>query len=167
MNTETPHISWCPRTGCSAIGNSTIYCINQFRKVTTLLTIWHQVESRQQNSALFRLSSLVFCYMCLYVPCVVCFFFLSILMVGNKMSSAPSAQISLGIRPVWSDFAVHMKKICVLSYALSAQRRFWSAADLSLRWTHMSFCWFVMLCFSIVKYGRMKYVYERYYNKQH
>ena len=31
-------------------------------------------------------------------------------------------QISLGIRPVWSVFAVHMKKAWVLSYPLSAQR---------------------------------------------
>ena len=35
----------------------------------------------------------------------------------------------------------------VLSYPLSAQRRLWSdwtdaQADLSLRWAHMSFCWF-------------------------
>ena len=31
-------------------------------------------------------------------------------------------QISLGIRPVWSVFAVHMKKPWVLSYPVSAQR---------------------------------------------
>ena len=35
-------------------------------------------------------------------------------------------QISLGIRPVWSVFAVRMKKAWVLSYPLSAQRRLWS-----------------------------------------
>ena len=44
-------------------------------------------------------------------------------------------------------FAVRMKKAWVLSYPLSAQRRLWSdwvdaQADLSLRWAHMSFCWF-------------------------
>ena len=33
---------------------------------------------------------------------------------------------ALGIRPVWWVFAVHMKKPWVLSYPLSAQRRFWS-----------------------------------------
>ena len=43
--------------------------------------------------------------------------------------------------------AVHMKKPWVLSYALSAQRRFWSVwvdaqADLSLHLAHMPFCWF-------------------------
>ena len=32
-------------------------------------------------------------------------------------------QISLGIRPVWSVFAVHMKKACVRSFPLSAQQR--------------------------------------------
>ena len=53
-------------------------------------------------------------------------------------------QISLGIRPVWSVFAVRMKKAWVLSYPLSAQRRLWSdwadaQADLSLRWAHTHF----------------------------
>ena len=53
-------------------------------------------------------------------------------------------------------FAVRMKKVWVLSYSLSAQRRLWSdradrrlwsdwadaQADLSLRWAHMPFCSF-------------------------
>ena len=56
-------------------------------------------------------------------------------------------QISLGIRPVWSEFTVRLKKAIILSYPLSAQRRLWSdradaQADLSLRWAHMPFCWF-------------------------
>ena len=47
-------------------------------------------------------------------------------------------QINLGIRPVWSVFAVRMKKPWVVSYPLSAQWRLWSdwadaQADLSLR----------------------------------
>ena len=58
-------------------------------------------------------------------------------------------QISLGVRPVWSVFAVHMKKARVLSYPLRAQRRLWSdwadaQADLSLRWPHTHFVGFVM-----------------------
>ena len=79
-------------------------------------------------------------------------------------------QISLGIRPVWSEsslsawrklgslaihwapslirvFAVRMKKAWVLSYPLSAQRRLWSAdaqADPNLRWAHSHFVGFVM-----------------------
>ena len=56
-------------------------------------------------------------------------------------------QISLGIHPVWSVFAVRMKKALVLSYPLSAQRRLWSdwedaQADLRLCWVHVSVCWF-------------------------
>ena len=44
-------------------------------------------------------------------------------------------------------FAVRMKKAWVLCSPLSAQRRLWSdwadaQADLSLRWAHMSVCWF-------------------------
>ena len=55
-------------------------------------------------------------------------------------------QISLSIRPVWSVFAVRMKKLWVLSYSLTAQRKFWSdwadaQAELSDRWAHRSFCW--------------------------
>ena len=43
------------------------------------------------------------------------------------MSVSPAkTQISLGIRPVWSVFAIRMKKHWVLSYPLSAQRRLWS-----------------------------------------
>ena len=52
-------------------------------------------------------------------------------------------QISLGICPVWSVFAVHMKKAWVLSYPLSAQRRLWSDwADLSFPWVHSHFVGF-------------------------
>ena len=57
------------------------------------------------------------------------------------------SQISLGFRPVWSVFAVRLKKHWVFSYPLSAQRRLWSdladaKTDLSLCWAHRSFCWF-------------------------
>ena len=60
-------------------------------------------------------------------------------------------QISLGICPVWSVFAVRMKKPCVLSYSLRAQQRLWSdwvdaQADLSLCWAHKSSCWFCHAC---------------------
>ena len=66
----------------------------------------------------------------------------------KKMACAPrKTQKSLGIRPVWSVFAVRMKKAWVLTYPLSAYRRLWSdwvdaQADLSLRWAQRSFCWF-------------------------
>ena len=54
--------------------------------------------------------------------------------------------ISQGNPPV---FAVRMKKALVLSYPLSAQRRFWpdwadAQADLSLRWAHSHFVGFDM-----------------------
>ena len=68
----------------------------------------------------------------------------------NKMSVRPAkTQISLGIRPVWSVFAVRMKKVWVLCYPFSAQQRRWSdwedaQADLSLRWVHSHFVGFVM-----------------------
>ena len=56
-------------------------------------------------------------------------------------------QISLGIRPVWSEFAVCMKNHWVLSYPLRALQRLWSdwavaQADPSLRWAQRSFCSF-------------------------
>ena len=59
-------------------------------------------------------------------------------------------QISLGIRPVWSESSLSAwKKLWVLSYQLSAQRRFWSdwadaQAELSLLWVHSHFVGFVM-----------------------
>ena len=62
----------------------------------------------------------------------------------NKMACGQAeTQISLGIRPVWSVFAVRLKKAWVLSYPLSTQRKLWSAwADLSFRWAHIPFCRF-------------------------
>ena len=69
----------------------------------------------------------------------------------NKMSVRPAkTQISQGIRPVWSVFAVRMKKAWVHNYPLSPQRRLWSdwadaQADLSLRWMHTHFVGFVMM----------------------
>ena len=68
----------------------------------------------------------------------------------NKLTVCRAkTQISLGIRPVWSVFAVHLKKHWVLSYPLSAQQRLWSdwvdaQADLSLRWAHSHFVGFVV-----------------------
>ena len=61
-------------------------------------------------------------------------------------------QISLGIYPVCSVFAVRMKKAWVLSYPLSAQRRLWSdaQADLSSMGAQ-SFCWFCHKVAQIVK----------------
>ena len=65
----------------------------------------------------------------------------------NKMSVRPAeTQISLGIRPVWSESSL---SAWVLSYPLSAHRRLWSdwadaQADLSLRWAHNHFVGFVM-----------------------
>ena len=65
----------------------------------------------------------------------------------NKMTMHPAkTQISLGIRPVWSVFAIRMKKHWILSYPLSALRRLirlgrcpgWSESLLGAQ----SFCWF-------------------------
>ena len=71
----------------------------------------------------------------------------------TKWHARPAkTQISLGIRPVWSEStAVRMKKAWVLSYPLSAQRTLWSywadaQAESSLG--AQSFCWF----------GRLKYL---------
>ena len=47
--------------------------------------------------------------------------------------------------PVWSVFAVRMKKCWVLIFLLSVQRRLDcmdAQADLSFCWAHLSFCWF-------------------------
>ena len=76
----------------------------------------------------------------------------------NKLSVRPAkTQISLGIRQVWSVFAICMKKAWVLSYQLGAQRRLWSdwgdaKADQSLRRAHSHIVGFVMsrLIFSFI-----------------
>ena len=59
-------------------------------------------------------------------------------------------QISLGIRPVWSVFAVRMKKAWVLSYPLSAQWRPWSDwADAGRTCHFVGFVmrWLIFSCF--------------------
>ena len=67
----------------------------------------------------------------------------------NKMTDAPSEDSDQhGHLPsLIRLFAVRMKKHWTLNYLLSAQWRLWSdwvdaQADLSLRWAHISFCWF-------------------------
>ena len=68
----------------------------------------------------------------------------------DKVTVRPAkTQISLGIRPVWSVFAV--RSVGSLGPKLSScgQRRLWSdwadaQADLSLRWAHTHFVGFVM-----------------------
>ena len=76
---------------------------------------------------------------------------------NNKVSVRPAkTQISLGIRPVWSVFAVRMKKAWVLSYPLSAQRRLWSdwadaQADLSLLSAHTQFNGFLMSWLTLLR----------------
>ena len=68
----------------------------------------------------------------------------------NKMSVRPAkTRISLGIRPVWSFFPVHMKKPWVLSYPLSTQRRLWSdwadaQADLSWHFVGFVMRWLIL-----------------------
>ena len=87
-------------------------------------------------------------------------------------------RISLGIRPVWSVFAVRMKKAWVLSYPLSVQLRLirlggcpgWSESSLGAQ----SFCWFCHVAAQIVdlpvcitwwgwKYFEIMYVFSNYF----
>ena len=67
----------------------------------------------------------------------------------NKMACAPSEDSDQPGHPpsLIRVFAVHLKKVRILSYPLSGQRRLWSdwadaQAVLSLPWVHMPFCWF-------------------------
>ena len=69
----------------------------------------------------------------------------------SKMACAPSEDSDQAGHPpsLIRVFAVRMKKPCVFSYPLSAQRRLWSdwtdvQADLSFRWAHSHFAGFVM-----------------------
>ena len=61
----------------------------------------------------------------------------------NKMTCAPTEDYQPGLIRV---FAVRMKKLWILDYPWSTQRRLrldWADAqvDLSLQWAHKSFCW--------------------------
>ena len=72
----------------------------------------------------------------------------SCLYLIHLMTKPAKTQISLGIHPVWSVFAVRMKKAWVLSYPQNGQR-IWSdwahsQAGLSLHWAHSHFVGFDM-----------------------
>ena len=66
----------------------------------------------------------------------------------NKMTACPAkTQISLGIHPVWSESSLCAQWIAKDPSFLHADSEDWSdwadaQADLSLRWVHISFCWF-------------------------
>ena len=66
----------------------------------------------------------------------------------NKMTVRPvKTQISLGIRPVWSESSLCPQWVAKDPSFLHADSKDWSdwadaQADLSLRWEHMPFCWF-------------------------
>ena len=89
-------------------------------------------------------------------PCYHCLEITTLLLVDNNIWAASWQNQQNGIYPVWSVFAVRMKKAWVLSYPLSAQRRLirlggcpgWSQssleADLSLLWAQSHFVGFVM-----------------------
>ena len=69
----------------------------------------------------------------------------------NKMACAPSEDSDQPGHPpsLLRVFTVRMKKVWVLSYPLSTQRRLWSdwadaQADLCFRWVHSHFLSFVM-----------------------
>ena len=79
---------------------------------------------------------------------------------NQQCGCAPSKDSDQPVHPpsLIRVFAVRMKKACVLSYPLSAQRRLWSdradaQADLSLRWAHICFVCFVMRRLIMHVYG--------------
>ena len=70
----------------------------------------------------------------------------------NKMSVRPvKTQISLDIRPVWSEFAVHSVGSSGPKVSSCRQQRLWSdwagaQANLSLRWVHTGFVMSRLIC---------------------
>ena len=73
----------------------------------------------------------------------------------TKLHVRPAkTQVSLGIRPVWSESSLCAQWVAKdPSFPSCGQRRLWSdwadaRADLSLHWAHMPFCWF---CHAVVQ----------------
>ena len=77
-------------------------------------------------------------------------------------------QISMGIRPVWSEYSLcasWVAKCCSFLQADSEDRSDWAdaQADLSLRWAHMPFCWF---CHEAAHVNALCFIYRgRFINK--
>ena len=77
-------------------------------------------------------------------------------------------QISLGIRPVWSESSLSAWRKLGSLATLWAHSKDWSdwvdaQADLSLRWAHMSFCWF---CHEAAHIKLKTYCHDRLLNSQ-
>ena len=95
---------------------------------------WSDCANAQTDLRLRR-ANMSFCWFChsqtqVRFLLVLLLFSVSLLNKLSRLTTKPAKwlcaqrrQISLGIRPVWSVFAVRMKKARVLSYPLSAQQR--------------------------------------------
>ena len=65
-------------------------------------------------------------------------------------------QISLGIRPVWSEPSLSARRNLGSLAIHWAHSKDWSDwADLSLRWAHMSLCWFCRVVAHFVMQGKL------------
>ena len=73
-------------------------------------------------------------------------------------------QISLGIYPIWSEPSLSAwRKVeslaTHLAHSKDSDQTAYAQADLSLRWTHMTFCWFCHALAQIVPF--LIYMYKQ------
>ena len=119
------------------------------RKKSVQHKLFYKKKEILENHKTITLSCMiVLCF--LVIPCFVIAVIWAASWQNQQCGCAPSEDWDQpGHQPsLIRVFAVRMKKVWVLSYPLSAQRRLWSdwvdaQADLSLRWAHTHFVGFV------------------------
>ena len=148
MAAQTDRLTWHKQvSSCCGSYVSVNYFI--FMYVLYFAIMWLLTSLRRLNFAMIDICLCKFNICRCFWECWICKGWnLSPLMTKpTKWHVRPvKTQISLGICPVWSVFAVRMKKAWVLSYPLRAQRRLirlggcpgWSESLLGAQ----SFCWF-------------------------
>ena len=111
------------------------YCLHVVVSVSSSISVFHELRT---NTSMFRKPSKILTCHLSFEPRHD---------KTNKMSVRPAkTQISLGIRPVWSESSLSAwRKLGSLAthWAHSEDWSDWAdaQADLTLRWEHFLFCW--------------------------
>ena len=156
LNQVLQRKSWYDQSGLSLLNRSLRWCTRFYIRYTsffmktesTYYPKWFTVREKywycDESHMLPREGSALWA-VCMWIKQ----HFSRLMTKTNKLACAPSEDSDQPGHPpsLIRVFAVRMKKSCVLSYPMSAQRRLWSVsanaqADLSLCWAHRSFCWF-------------------------
>ena len=145
----------------SLISTFVVHCLDSITPIVSISKIWslylasvdaqvglslHWSQTPKTGILVTRL--IYACGSSCTSPCSFCLWYEPSHDKTNKMTVRPAkTQISLGIRPVWSESSLCAQWVAKDPSFLHADCEDWSdwvdaQADLSLHWAHMPFCWF-------------------------